>query len=44
MTNLIPQLLEYFKENYGIKITNPSDFFETEKNMLEYFMRIGKKR
>jgi len=43
MTNLIPQLLEYFKENYGIKITNPSDLFETEKNMLEYLMRIGKK-
>ena len=27
MTNLIPQLLEYFKENYGIKITNSSDLF-----------------
>jgi len=43
MTNLIPQLLEYFKENYGIKITNSSDLFKTEKNMLEYLVGIGRK-
>jgi len=42
-THLIPQLLEYFKDNYGIKITNSSDLFETEKNMLEYLVRIGRK-
>jgi hypothetical protein len=42
MTNLIPQLLKYFKENYGFKINDSSDLFVTEKNMLEYVMGIGR--
>ncbi len=42
MTNLIPHLLIYFKENYGFKMNDSSDLFVTEKNMLEYIMGIGK--
>ena len=42
MTNLIPLLLKYFKENYGFTMNDSSDLFVTEKNMLEYVMGIGK--
>ncbi len=42
MTNLIPQLLKYFKENYGYTMNDSSDLFVTEKNMLECLMGIGR--
>jgi hypothetical protein len=42
MTNLIPQLLKYLKENFGFKMNDSSELFVTEKNMLEYVMGIGR--
>ena len=36
MTELIPQLLQYFKDAYGFNISNSSELFETERNMLEF--------
>ena len=42
MTELIPQLLQYFKDAYGFNISNSSELFETERNMLEFLMRVGR--
>ncbi len=42
MTELIPQLLQYFKDAYGFNISNSSELFETERNMLEFLMQIGR--
>jgi hypothetical protein len=39
---LIPQLLDYFKATYGLSIADAEDLFETERNMLEYLMKLGR--
>ncbi len=42
MDSLIPQILENFKAAYGLKITDSSDLFLTEKNLLEFLMKLGR--
>ncbi|MGO9413108.1 MAG: UPF0236 family transposase-like protein [Spirochaetia bacterium] len=42
MDSLVTQILENFKAAYGLKITDSSDMFLTEKNLLEFLMRLGR--
>jgi hypothetical protein len=42
MDYLIPQIVENFKAAYGLKITDSSDMFLTEKNLLEFLMKLGR--
>ena len=41
MDSLVTQILENFKAAYGLKITDSSDMFLTEKNLLEFLMKTG---
>jgi hypothetical protein len=42
MDTLIAQIVEMFKATYGLKITDSSDMFLTEKNLLEFLMKLGR--
>jgi len=42
MDSLVPQIVENFKATYGLKITDNSDMFLTEKNLLEFLMKLGR--
>ena len=41
-TNLVSRLLEYFKTTFGLNIQNAEDLFETQRNLLEYLIRLGR--
>ena len=42
MDSLVPQIVENFKAAYGLKITDSSDMFLAEKNLLEFLMKLGR--
>jgi hypothetical protein len=42
MDSLVTQIVENFKAAYGLKITDSSDMFLTEKNLLEFLMKLGR--
>ena len=42
MDSLVTQILENFKAAYGVKITDSSDLFLTEKNLSEFLMKLGR--
>jgi hypothetical protein len=42
MDSLVPQIIEKFKTAYGLKITDSGDMFLTEKNLLEFLMKLGR--
>jgi hypothetical protein len=42
MDSLVAQILEKFKALYGLKITDSTDMFLTEKNLLEFLMKLGR--
>jgi hypothetical protein len=42
MDSLVAQILENFKAACGLKITDSSDLFLTEKNLLEFLMKLGR--
>ena len=39
---IVTQLLEHFKSNFGLDINNAEDLFETQRNLLEYLMNLGR--
>jgi len=41
-TNLVSQLLEYFKATFGLTVNNAEQLFETQRNLLEYLIGIGR--
>ena len=41
-TNLVSRLLDYFKTNFGLDIQNAEDLFETQRNILEYLVNLGR--
>jgi len=41
-TNLVSQLLEYFKARFGVEISNAEDLLDTERNLLEYLICVGR--
>ncbi len=41
-TNLVSQLIEYFKATFELSIDNAEDLFETQRNLFEYLMGLGK--
>ena len=42
MDSLVAQIVENFKTGYGLKITDSNDLFLTEKNLLEFMMRLAR--
>jgi hypothetical protein len=42
MDSLVLQIVENFKAAYGLKITDSSDMFLSEKNLLEFLMKLGR--
>jgi hypothetical protein len=42
MDSLVAQIVENFKAAYGLKITDSSDMFLVEKNLLEFLMKLGR--
>jgi hypothetical protein len=42
MDSLVPQIVEKFKAAYGLRITDSSDLFLTERNLLEFLMKLGR--
>jgi len=43
MDSLVTQIVENFKAAYGLKITDGADLFLTERNMLEFLIKVGRK-
>lgn len=41
-TPFVSQLLGYFKATYGLKIDNAEQLFETQRNLLEYLVCLGR--
>ena len=41
-TNLVSQLLEYFKATFGLTINDAEQLFETQRNLLVYLIGIGR--
>jgi hypothetical protein len=41
-TNLLQQIWQYFKEQYGYEIDDSVDLFERQKELLEFVMGIGR--
>lgn len=41
MDSLILQIVENFKADYGLKITDNVDLFLVERNLLEFLMKLG---
>jgi len=42
MDSLVAQIVENFKAAYGLKISDGNDLFLTERNMLEFLMKLGR--
>jgi hypothetical protein len=42
MDSLVPQIVENFKAAYGLNITDSNDLLLTEKNLLEFLMKLGR--
>lgn len=42
MDSLVAQIVENFKAAYGLKITDSSEMFLSEKNLLEFLMKLGR--
>ena len=42
-TPFVSQLLEYFKTTYGLKADSAGALFETQRNLLEYLVCLGRK-
>ncbi len=42
MDSLVTQIVENFKAAYGLKITDSGDLFLTERNLLEFLMKLGR--
>ena len=42
MDSLLLQAVENFKASYGLKITDSSDMFLAERNLLEFLMKLGR--
>jgi len=42
MDSLVAQIMENFKAAYGLKITDSDDLFLTERNLLEFLMKLGR--
>ena len=42
MDSLVAQIVENFKAAYGLKITDSGDLFLSERNMLEFLMKLGR--
>ncbi len=42
MDSLVAQIVENFKAAYGLKITDSGDLFLTERNLLEFLMKLGR--
>ena len=40
---LIDELFENYEEKYGFEINDANDFYEAEKNLLEYLIKAGRK-
>ena len=41
-TKLVSQLFEYFKANFEFDILNSAELFETQRNILEYLVTLGR--
>jgi hypothetical protein len=41
-THLVSQLLEYFKATYGLSIENAEDLLESQRNVLEFLICLGR--
>jgi hypothetical protein len=41
-TSFVSQLLEYFKATYGLKVRSGEQLFDTQRNLLEYLVRLGR--
>ena len=41
-TNFVSQLLEYFKATFGLAINDAEELLETQRNMLEYLICLGR--
>jgi len=41
-THFVSQLLEYFKATFGLKIDSAEQLFETQRNLLEYLVCLGR--
>jgi hypothetical protein len=41
-TPFVSQLLEYFKATYGLKVDSAEELFETQRNLLEYLVCLGR--
>jgi len=41
-TKLVSQLLEHFKTTFGLTVNNAEQLFETQRNLLEYLVGIGR--
>ena len=40
---MVLRLLDYFKESFGLKIGSGEDLFETQLNLLEYLIDLGRR-
>jgi hypothetical protein len=40
--DLVSQLLEYFKATFGLAVNNAEQLFDTQRNLLEYLIGIGR--
>ena len=43
MDSLVAQIVENFKTAYGLKITDSDDLFLTERNMLDFLKKPGRR-
>jgi len=41
-TSLVSQLFEHFKSTYGLKINSAEQLFDSQRNLLEYLVRLGR--
>lgn len=41
-TEFVSRLLEYFKSEYGLEISDAVDLFEVQRNLLEYLVNVGR--
>ena len=41
-TKLESQLLEHFKTTFGLNVNNAEQLFETQRNLVEYLVGIGR--
>ena len=42
-TEFVTRLFEYFKSDFGVNISDAVDLFETQRNLLEYLIGLGRK-